>query len=212
MLGPYRRLTLHLRMWRSLLQNGIISLNMNRMLLIVDPQVDFVTGSLPVPGAVEAMDGLADYVRRRGADYACRVITADRHPYDHFSFDRNGGPWPQHCVHDTVGAAVVPAVFDAVYGCCGEAMVLHKGMRSGVEEYSIFDSDSGRDALLDAVRRHDIGSVDLCGLAGDVCLLATLRDFVAAMPGLRYRVLRSYSPSLDGGAALDAFCRAQGIQ
>ena len=31
----------------------------NSMLLVVDPQLDFISGSLPVPGAAEAMDRLA---------------------------------------------------------------------------------------------------------------------------------------------------------
>ena len=36
---------------------------MNKMLLIVDPQVDFISGTLPVVGGAEAMDGLAEYVK-----------------------------------------------------------------------------------------------------------------------------------------------------
>ena len=35
---------------------------MERMILIVDPQVDFINGSLPVPEALPAMDRLADYI------------------------------------------------------------------------------------------------------------------------------------------------------
>ena len=39
---------------------------MNKMLIIVDPQVDFINGSLPVNGAAEAMDSLAEYVKQHG--------------------------------------------------------------------------------------------------------------------------------------------------
>ena len=38
---------------------------MNKLLLIVDPQVDFITGSLPVEGAAKAMDALATYVKEQ---------------------------------------------------------------------------------------------------------------------------------------------------
>lgn len=79
---------------------------MKRLLLIVDPQVDFIAGTLPVPGAEEAMDRLAEYIYESDGRYAHKIVTADRHPYDHCSFDGHGGPWPRHCVHDTVGAAV----------------------------------------------------------------------------------------------------------
>lgn len=34
----------------------------NKILLIIDPQIDFINGTLPVPGAEGAMNSLADYV------------------------------------------------------------------------------------------------------------------------------------------------------
>ena len=37
---------------------------MNRLLLIVAPQIDFISGSLPVEGAAQAMEGLANYLRK----------------------------------------------------------------------------------------------------------------------------------------------------
>ena len=39
---------------------------MKKLLLIVDPQIDFITGTLPVAGAAEAMDALAKYVKEKG--------------------------------------------------------------------------------------------------------------------------------------------------
>ena len=36
---------------------------MAKMLLIVDPQIDFINGSLPVPLAAEAMNELASYLK-----------------------------------------------------------------------------------------------------------------------------------------------------
>ena len=64
---------------------------MNKMLLIVDPQIDFISGTLPVPQAAPKMDALADYVREKAHEYKLKVLTADWHPYDHCSFKENGG-------------------------------------------------------------------------------------------------------------------------
>ena len=50
-----------------------------------------------------------------------------------------------------------------------------------------------------------ITAADICGLAGDVCVLSTLRDAIALFPDIEFRVLAAYSPSIDGGAALDSF-------
>lgn len=45
-----------------------------RMLLIVDPQIDFITGSLPVPGAEDAMNALALYLQEYGHLYGGNAI------------------------------------------------------------------------------------------------------------------------------------------
>ena len=50
---------------------------MKKMLLIVDPQVDFISGSLPVPGAAVAMDALSEYVCAHGEEYSVKVVTSD---------------------------------------------------------------------------------------------------------------------------------------
>ena len=64
---------------------------MNKLLLIVDPQIDFITGSLPVPGAADAMDKLAEYININDGSYIYKVVTTDWHPYFHCSFIANGG-------------------------------------------------------------------------------------------------------------------------
>ena len=67
-----------------------------RMLLIVDPQIDFITGSLPVPGAEDAMNALALYLQEYGHLYGHIFITCDRHHLSHSSFKEYGGKWPPH--------------------------------------------------------------------------------------------------------------------
>ena len=37
-----------------------------KLLLIVDPQIDFITGTLPVPNAQEKMSALADFIKECG--------------------------------------------------------------------------------------------------------------------------------------------------
>lgn len=175
------------------------------MLLVIDPQVDFITGSLPVPGAEPAMDALARYVADADGRYRCKIITADCHPYRHMSFNDRGGEWPRHCVHDTVGAAIWPAVFDAVYSTAGESMVLHKGVFADREEYSIFQNQASAATIAEVVKMQGISTIDICGLAGDVCVLSSLRDGLEMLPGVHFNVLTQFSPSIDGGEALRAF-------
>ena len=76
------------------------------ILLIVDPQNDFITGSLAIEGAIPAMDYLTAYVKEHHAEYDAIVVTMDQHPADHCSFDVSGGPmaYPLHSLHDGGGS------------------------------------------------------------------------------------------------------------
>lgn len=184
---------------------------MQRLLLVVDPQVDFITGSLPVPGAPSAMDALAGMLRATDGAYVAKIVTADRHPYDHSSFRETGGQWPRHCVADTVGAALWPTLVPALYETAGACTVLPKGQVREREEYSIFQNPGARERIFATVNRLGVTRVDICGLAGDICVLSTLRDGVELLGAGRFAVLGAFSPSLDGGAALADYAAGAGI-
>ena len=184
---------------------------MQRLLLIVDPQVDFITGSLPVPGAKAAMEALSGALRAADGAWAAKIVTADWHPWDHASFREAGGEWPRHCVADTTGAALWPALVPALYETGGATTVLHKGEAKGREEYSIFQNPAARERILATVGALGITRIDICGLAGDICVLATLRDGVDLLGAGRFAVLAGFAPSLDGGAALASYAAQAGI-
>lgn len=76
---------------------------MDKILLIVDPQVDFISGSLAVEGAKEKMDALASALQNGEIDCDYVMVTKDFHPSNHCSFKENGGQWPPHCVKGTTG-------------------------------------------------------------------------------------------------------------
>ena len=78
----------------------------NNVLMIIDPQYDFISGSLECSDAIEKMTKLAYYIRENGEKYDSIVITLDWHPIDHCSFIENGGEWPMHCVAYTKGASI----------------------------------------------------------------------------------------------------------
>ncbi len=175
------------------------------MLLIVDPQVDFINGTLPVPGAEEAMNQLAEYITAHDGDYAVKVVTSDWHPYGHCSYAANGGQWPMHCVEHTVGAAIWPALIDPLYRTKGEVRIFRKGTCTSCEEYSVFCSADLSKEFASLMEQYAIDHIDICGIAGDICVLSTLKDAVALYGGERFTVLTQFAPSLDGGEALQQF-------
>lgn len=176
---------------------------MNRMLLLVDPQIDFITGTLPVPGAEEAMNNLADWLQDK--DYAFKIITMDFHPWPHCSFKENGGQWPRHCVNHSAGAAIWPALLKSLFRD-ERNIFLHKGVDKDRDEYSVFNNPVGKKRIIEAINENEIKKIDICGVAGDVCVLNTLRDGVDCLGAGMFNVLEVFSPSLDGGNALKQFC------
>ena len=50
-----------------------------------------------------------------------------------------------------------------------------------------------------------IEQIDICGLAGNVCVLNTASDLKAIVGADKIHILEAYAPSLDDGSALKAF-------
>lgn len=175
---------------------------MNKMLLLVDPQMDFISGSLPVPQAASKMRDLARYVHQNAQEYKIKVVTADWHPYDHCSFKEKGGPWPMHCVQNTVGAAIHPELFYALNQTVGQVELLYKGNLRDKEEYSVFQNSDSSLRLAVLLDQFEIECIEICGIAGDICVLNTLRDGLSLYKDLRFNVLTEFCPSLDGGVSI----------
>ena len=178
---------------------------MKNILLIVDPQNDFITGSLAVEGAKEKMMKLAEYINGDHPSYDYVCVTMDTHPKNHCSFKENGGIWPVHCVYDTNGwdlpEYLNDALEDANFVSC-----YHKGTEVDKEEYSIFDNMGDGFTL----NRQIIGlfrdegdiNIDVCGIAGDYCVLETLKGLRKFIGDNYITVLTQYTASIDGGEKL----------
>ena len=173
-------------------------------LIIVDPQNDFITGTLPVPGAEEAMHRLAEKIA--SFPVSDIFVTMDCHPFDHMSFKERGGIWPVHCVKYSDGAAIEPVLMEALRKAEGKTVhFIEKGREADKEEYSAFETTYPE--LLDRA-----GQVYVTGLAGDVCVQTSIRDL--AKLGLREKltVVPDAAPSLDGGKILEDTVRELGLK
>lgn len=158
-----------------------------RILLIVDPQIDFISGTLPVPGASEAMQRLASWIVDQHDLYDGIVLTMDQHPIGHCSFVTQGGTWPAHCVRYTEGAAIFPAIHDALAQAVAlgkELTYIEKATMQEQDEYSAF-SRHVPEALRSA--QH----IYLAGLAGDYCVAESERDLLKVIPCERLERLES---------------------
>lgn len=179
---------------------------MKRMLLIVDPQNDFITGSLAVPGAKEKMMKLSDFNLQQ---YDIICVTLDTHPENHCSFEINGGIWPKHCIYNTNGWNI-PEYLDYrlmdYSNWSGKLVSYHnKGTEADKEEYSIFDNESNGFTLYTQIKEllsQDDLFIDVCGIAGDYCVLETIKGLRKYIGDNYICVLTEYTASIDGGERL----------
>jgi nicotinamidase/pyrazinamidase len=158
---------------------------MAQMLLIVDVQNDFLPGGAL---AVPAGDEVITPINELAADerFALTIATRDWHPADHSSFVPQGGPWPAHCVHDTLGAQLSDRLdLDRV------DVILDKGIEPEASGYSAFE----RPELTDLLRSRGIDTATIVGLATDFCVVYTAQGALQA--GLTVTVDRAGIRGID---------------
>src|SRR3954447_10034613 len=139
---------------------------MNEALLIIDFQNDFTPGGAL---AVEHGDEIAGRINELAVSgrYELIIATRDWHPPDHGSFVARGGPWPVHCVQDSPGAELHPALNQAAIH-----KIIDTGYEPELDGYSAFE---GTD-LAQILHDYGIKKVTVVGLATDYCVKHTALD------------------------------------
>lgn len=173
----------------------------NKLLLIIDPQNDFISGSLKVDGATEMIKGLVDYLTKNHLFYNAICLTQDNHPSDHCSFET----WPPHCVQGTHGAEIESELKETVYATTCSIVTLRKGEDKSTEEYSAFVNEENKKQFLSLLESEEIEEIDICGIAGDFCVLQSIQDLIALGLSDKITVLTKYISSIDRGARLSKF-------
>ena len=185
---------------------------MTRALLIVDVQNDFCPGgSLATAKGDEVAAAIAKLLAdpEQSGAYAHVVATQDWHidPGAHFSDNPDFiDSWPVHCVADSEGAQLrKPLTSETI------DRFFRKGAYTAA--YSGFEgADETGTLLADWLRTAGVDAVDVCGIATDHCVRATVLD--ACADGFNTRVLADLCAPVDearGEAALETM-QAAGAQ
>ena len=149
-------------------------------LIVVDVQNDFADpkGTLGVHGCDAVIAAINIEVAAARAGRAMVVCSQDWHPSRTPHFKRDGGPWPAHCVVDTWGAELHPALEIPT----GTPMV-RKGS-NGEDGYSAFSMrDPGSGAMVPTMlqpllQAAGVKRVVIAGVATDYCVKHTALDAV----------------------------------
>jgi nicotinamidase/pyrazinamidase len=163
-------------------------------LLVIDLQNDFclAVGGTGGALAVEHGDEIVPIVNALAQRFHHVILTQDWHPPAHISFasahpgaqpfttiDAPYGPqalWPDHCVQNTPGAALHPAL-----SIPHAELILRKGFRREIDSYSAFleNDHVTPTGLAGYLRERGLKRLFLCGLAYDFCVRHSAIDGTA---------------------------------
>jgi len=145
-----------------------VDLDRRDAVLIVDVQVDFLPGGkLAVQHGDQVVPALNRYVALARRKEVPVFASRDWHPRDHCSFRAGGGPWPEHCVAGSPGAAFAPGL-----ALPRDTIVISKATARDTDAYSAFQ---GTD-LAPRLRERGVKRLLVGGLATDYCVLNTVLD------------------------------------
>ena len=185
-------------------------------LVVVDGQYDFCNpaGALYVSGAETAVEHILHFIHTH-EKLAEVIFTVDWHQARDASFIPQGGPWPPHCIGFSKGSQIDERLVQACLDREIPFRVIRKGEVIETEEYGAFQHieklSDGRYRL--ATMTDEVICADhrmvICGVAGDYCVLETLRNLLNG--GLSVDVFASGIASIDGGTKLNNFVREQNL-
>lgn len=186
-----------------------------KVLIIVDPQIDFISGSLGVAGAKKQMELLTDYITYTAGKYNHVIVTLDSHPIDHCSFTRNGGQWKEHCVKYTEGFLPFPILMENIFRVypAENITMIEKGTDPEVEEYSALDNVSNADTIMDILESEEGVVVDIAGIMSEYCVLETIKGILDQESELNksIRVLIPFIATMDNNETLKGYCKENEI-
>ncbi|MEG1583755.1 MAG: cysteine hydrolase family protein [Anaerovorax sp.] len=143
---------------------------MKKLLIVVDYQKDFVTGTLGFEGAAKIEEAIYEKIteyRKNGQDIA---FTLDTH-YEDYSKTQEGRNLPiAHCIHDTEGWQL--------YGKIAQLQALkEEGKAKCFSKFTFGSIDLAKDLL-----GKDYDVVELVGVVTDICVISNGILVKAALP------------------------------
>lgn len=148
-----------------------------KVLVVVDMQKDFITGSLGTKEAVEIVPKVAEKIKNFDGYI---FVTMDTHQKD-YSNTQEGTYLPvEHCIAETDGWDLHPEIESAL---CER--------KADIVEFFKKDAFGSRDLVLDLLslnEKYGIEEIELVGLCTDVCVISNALMLKSWFPEVKIKV------------------------
>ena len=150
------------------------SSTMNRVLIVVDMQNDFIDGSLGTKEAEQIVDNVINEIH---GDYEHYIATRDTHQENYLETNEGRHLPVVHCIENSEGWQIRKEVQDAL---------IEKGF------ICINKPTFGSEVLVDLLKQingeHPIDEITLVGLCTDICVISNALLLKAAFPEVKMSV------------------------
>ena len=168
---------------------------MNKLLVVVDMQNDFVSGALGTPEAKEIVPKVADVIRHADEDTLI-LFTKDTHTEDYLNTSEGKNLPVSHCIEGTSGWMLVNEMLSAY----GEVFTKVKRLHNIAPHYEevpynvilkpTFGSVELQNILYDINDIEPIENITFVGLCTGICVLSNAILAKATLPEVEIRVLK----------------------
>lgn len=149
---------------------------MNKLLIVVDMQNDFITGSLGTPEAVAIVPGVQEKIRRYQAEDAAVILTMDTHA-ENYADTQEGRNLPvKHCIKGTPGWELHSSI----------AGLISDYPHTVYEKVTFGSSSFATD--LSCGKYQAYTDIELIGLCTDICVISNALLVKTFLPEAHIRV------------------------
>lgn len=138
---------------------------MNKLLVVVDMQNDFVTGALGTPEAVAIVPAVVERVARAAAEGEDILFTQDTHAPNYMDTQEGRNLPVPHCIKDSEGWQIIPQLQE------------YTTRRMCVEKPTF-----GSMHLANLAMMSEYEEIELIGLCTDICVISNAMLLKAALP------------------------------
>lgn len=154
-----------------------------KILVVVDMQVDFVTGALGNDYAAAIVPNIVDKLKNIDKSNTLVLFTKDTH-YDNYFDTLEGKMLPvKHCIENTPGWGIVKEVSRVVDRGEGYMHYSSGNIINSRIYKNTFGSDTLRDFLIE--RCDCIEEIEFCGVCTDICVVSNALMARQALPNTR---------------------------
>lgn len=156
----------------------------NKALIVVDYQVDFVSGALGFAGAELIEPLIAEKIKDCRKNGGTIIFTYDTHHANYLDTAEGKKLPVPHCIENTEGFEL----FGKIRGCLEDGDIVIRKPSFGSLE------------LADILREKKFDEVELCGLVTDICVVSNAIITKAALPEAKVIVDGAACASFDKSA------------